>query len=522
MNNRTLLTVGGLIGAGLIAVAVLASVLAAQRLSLREQEANAGRLAEQVLRRNERITDQVRAALEEMYQARLKDPCSEEARRLMSRIALRSSLLQAVVYVKGDRMACGSLDLRDVDLGPSDFTASVGTAIRTSRRLPMIDPQATYRITQSLATGYATVVNTELAFDIIGNDTDTPVGIVGSLSGQAISHQGPWQPQWLGRLRGQEPVAFFDGDYVVALRSSNRYEYFAYAAIPASRLREAWIKTACIVVPIGLVAAGVVAALIFLALRQQAGLPSLLKNALRSRSELYLMYQPFVDLQTGRWIGAEALMRWRRPDGEMVSPDVFVPMAERHGLVSELTGRLVEMVRHDMGELLRQHPDFFVSINVPAQDIMDEGFARRLSKLVRDWGIDPLQLRLEATERTLIDAQAAQPAIQRLQALGHRIALDDFGTGYSSLSYLATLKVDSIKIDKAFVETIGTDSVTAEVVPHIIEMGKALGLRLIGEGIETAAQADYLRERGVEYGQGWHFARALSPQDLARDLGRQG
>ena len=520
MKNKTLILVGGLIGAGVIAAAVAGSLLAAHSLSLRDQQALAGRLAEQVLARNERISDQVRDALIEMSEARFSNPCSEEARRLMSRIALRSSLLQALAWVKDDKIVCASVDLPDVDIGKIDFNLSEGAAVRASRHLP-IDPTATFRITEALASGYAAVVNTELAFDMVPDGSDMSVGVVGTISGQPISTRGVWQPRWLGKLQGHAPVEFFDGRYVVALRDSGEYDYFVYAAIPAARLHDAWVSAAFIAVPLALLAGGLVALLLFLALRQQAGLPALLKSALRSQRQLYLQYQPVVDLQTGRWVGAEALMRWRRPNGEMVSPDIFIPIAERYGLVRELTRKLMQMVRRDLGELLRQHPEFFVSINVTAEDMMDEHFAQRLGDMVREWGVDPMQIRLEATERTLIDPKAARPAIERLQALGHRIALDDFGTGYSSLSYLATLQVDALKIDKIFVEIIGTDAVTAQVVPHIIEMGKALGLRLIGEGVETQAQADYLRAHGVERGQGWLYSKAVSAQELAHRLAQQ-
>jgi sensor c-di-GMP phosphodiesterase-like protein len=520
MKNKVLTTVGGLIATAVIAAAVAGSLLVADQLSLRDQKAQAGRLAEQVLARNERISDQVRDALIHMGEAKFSNPCSEAARRLMSRIALRSSLIQALAWVKDDKIVCASVDLQDVDIGRVDFNLSEGAAVRASRHLP-IDPTATFRITEALASGYAVVVNTDLAFDVLPEGSDAAVGIVGTISGQPISWQGTWQPAWLSKLQGHAPVEFFDGRYVVALRDSGEYDYFAYAALPARRLQEAWTSTTLIAVPIALMAGALVALLIFFLLRQQLGLPSLLKSALRSNRQLYLLYQPFVDMETGRWVGAEALMRWRRPNGEIVSPDIFIPIAERYGLVRELTRKLTQMVRRDMDELLRQHPEFFVSINVASEDLMDEGFAQHLSAMVREWGVDPLQIRLEATERTLIDAKAARPAIGRLQALGHRIALDDFGTGYSSLSYLATLQVNSIKIDKTFVEIIGTDSVSAQVVPHIIEMGKALGLRMIGEGIETEAQAAYLKEHGVQYGQGWLYARPLNPQDLSDALQRQ-
>lgn len=518
MNKRLTSCLKVLIGSGIVALCVATSAWVAYQLALRDQQHLASQLAEQILRRNERISDQVRSALYAMDEVAKEAPCSAKARSLMARIVLRSSLLQAVAWVREDRIVCASVDVKDVPIGKSDFVIQEGASVRVSRQLPMIDPQATFRITQALDTGYAVIINTELAFDILPQTSKAAVGIVGSQPGQVISQTGTWQPAWQQRLDGTGPVSFTDADHVVALRPSGRYKYFAYAALPMADVHAAWASAARVALPLGLAAGAVLTLLVLAALRRQAGLPTLLRQALRSDKELYVHYQPFVDLQTRRWVGAEALIRWRRPDGEMVRPDLFIPVAEQHGLISQVTDKLLRMVRRDLGELLRQHPDFFVSINVAAQDLLDEGFAQRLAALVREWGIAPLQLRLEATEHSLIDAQAAHVAIARLQALGHRIALDDFGTGYSSLSYLATLKVDSIKIDKSFVDTIGTDAVTAQMVPHILDIGKTLGLRLIGEGIETAAQAAYLTEHGVTYGQGWFFEKAINPKELEKKL----
>ena len=289
MKNKLLTTVGGLIGVAVIAAAVAGSLLVADQLSLRDQKAQAGRLAEQVLARNERISNQVRDALLEMRAAKLRDPCSEPARQLMTRIALRSSLLQTLAWVKDDRIVCASMDLQNVDIGKVDFNLSEGVAVRGSRHLP-IDPHASFRITEDLESGYAAVVNTDLAFDIVPEGSDAAVGIVGTISGQPISWQGTWQPAWLSKLQGHAPVEFFDGRYVVALRDSGEYDYFAYAALPARRLQEAWTSATLIAVPIALMAGAVVAVLIFFLLRQQLGLPSLLKSALRSNRQLYLLY----------------------------------------------------------------------------------------------------------------------------------------------------------------------------------------------------------------------------------------
>lgn len=502
----------------IIAGSVAASLWGAYLFARNDQQLLAGQLAEQVLRRNERISDQVRSALYAMDDVATVPPCSAKARSLMVRIALRSSLIEAMAWVKDNRIVCASMDVQNLDIGQSDFVIQEQASVRISRRLPTIDPTATFRITQALDTNFAAIVNTELAFDMVPEASDASVGVVGSASGQAISSSGLWRPAWGQRLRGAGPVSFVDTDHVVSVHPSERYKYFAYAALPVGQLHETWMRAARVAVPVGLLLGGLLTLLVQAAMRRQSGLPALLSQALRRDKELYVHYQPFVELRTGRWIGAEALIRWRRPDGEMVRPDLFIPVAEQHGLISRVTEKLLHMVRRDLGELLRQHPDFFVSVNVPAQDLLDPAFSERLAALVREWGITPLQLRLEATEHSLIDVQAAHVAIARLQALGHRVAIDDFGTGYSSLSYLAKLKVDSIKIDKSFVDTIGTDAVSAQMVPHILEIGKSLGLRLIGEGIETAAQALYLTEQGVTYGQGWFFAKAMPAHELAQAL----
>ncbi len=244
-----------------------------------------------------------------------------------------------------------------------------------------------------------------------------------------------------------------------------------------------------------------------------------IENALRSaivQRQLELHYQPQVELASGRIIALEALMRWHHPKRGLVSPALFIPIAEESELIQELgLWALVEATQraghwHSAGWPVR------VAVNVSARQFRRDGFVEAVAAALRTHDLDPASLELELTESALIDdREKALRILQGLKTIGVQVAVDDFGTGYSSLSYLSGLPVDCLKIDRAFVMRLGKGGRDAALAQAIVSMGHALGLRVLAEGVETAEQLQILRAQGCDEGQGYLFAKPAPPEALA-------
>ncbi|WP_018950098.1 EAL domain-containing protein [Thioalkalivibrio sp. ALMg11] len=246
-------------------------------------------------------------------------------------------------------------------------------------------------------------------------------------------------------------------------------------------------------------------------LRRHLSLASELREAI-ANERLSVEYQPIVDLADGRCRGAEALARWHREGDETIRPDVFVPLAEDTGQATALTLAILRAILRDLGDNLRAHPEQTINLNITGHDLASDRFGDLLRKALREAGVSPSAIKLELTERSLLNEDAIRARLRELRQRGHRIAIDDFGTGYSSLSYLEHFELDTLKIDKSFTDAIAHEAVTSNVISHIIEMARTLRLQIVAEGIESAHQVEWLRAQGVEGGQGYHFSRPLSAE----------
>ncbi len=237
------------------------------------------------------------------------------------------------------------------------------------------------------------------------------------------------------------------------------------------------------------------------------------------RGKLQVRYQPIVNLETRHIVGAEALARWTDRNGSEVDPELFVKAAEDHGFIGLITKTVLKRVLRDFGPTLQKLPEFRISINVGAPDLVDPGFLPMLEKSLQKAKVRPESLVVEITERSAANGPAAKHTISTLRRLGHSIHIDDFGSGFSNLDKLLYLYADTIKIDKAFTKTIGTESVAGVILPHIMTIAKSLNLEVIVEGVEITYQADYfLPGQQKIYGQGWLFGRPMTAEAFQLEL----
>lgn len=230
--------------------------------------------------------------------------------------------------------------------------------------------------------------------------------------------------------------------------------------------------------------------------------------------EFELYYQPKISLLDGSIEGAEALLRWRRSDGVIIAPGEFIPLAEENGFIVELGDWVINEAVRQLAEWRLRGINLKLSINIATKQLLETEFESKLLAALDEQGISPTQLDLEITEYLFI-AQTKHNSrlIERLQQHGFTLSLDDFGTGYSSLSYLKRFNVDQIKIDKVFIDDFQSHS-GAIFIDTIVKLGQALHIKIIAEGVETQAQADYLRSVGCHAVQGYLFSKPLPLQSF--------
>lgn len=470
---------------------------------------NMDNVTNQIHVRTQRIAEQTQAVLVELSHFH-GIPCSDEHLRLIQKVTLIHPYIQNIIYQKNSVNSCNQQKYVITDkLQGSEFITSAGyhiwlellnephfkenfVAISYGKYIAVINPDALIDILPPAAGPFYVAVISTRGHRVVASNHPVNLNILLS------TLRSSWSMQEInGYLYERQPLPLL-GSVLLTWTATNP-------------IRNSWLHQLLFCLPLGLIISSLTLFMVLRALNRIKSPRNLILGAIR-RGEITVHYQPIVELKSGHIKGAEALARWQQSDGKWISPDVFIPLAEQTGIISILTEHIVQCVFNDMGRWLAQHPHLYVSINFSATDLHSPTLPELINQQIGLWRLSPAQIAIELTENNQIDPKIAAPVLQGYRNLGHTIYIDDFGTGYSNMSRLQELEVDTLKIDKSFV-----DNFQSTPIPnYIIEMAKALNLTMVAEGIETQAQRESLVEYGVQSGQGWLFSKPLDKTNFIR------
>ncbi len=507
------------VGLAAVVAPIWTSIYLARRQSLNSEKSRVLTYAHDVMRRAYETRDQSTRALNELSQDGVP-ACSPQEMDLMRQLDVSSSYIQAVARISGDSLTCTSLGTtQPIPIGPPTLVTEYGVTERFNVLLPMA---RSYPLTVISKDGIAVLLDPALLVDTPTEGPDISIALYPPSQpdhGVLAQRGSIFRSKWFQPIPKGTETSFIDEGYIVTVVRSPGNDLAVVVAAPQLYVNRHVLDFAIAFVPIGLLCGiGLVWAVIYIS-RIRLSLPAVLRAAAR-RKEFFVEYQPIVELASQRWVGAEALVRWKS-NGKIIRPDLFIPAAEENGVITHITECVAALVAADLPRLMKLDPKFQVAINLSAADLRSPRTIDVLDQLIRSSGAQASNLEIEATERGFLQGAEATDLLARIRAMGIGVAIDDFGTGYSGLACLQTLGLDTMKIDKAFVETIGTDGATSQVVPHIIEMAHSLKLEMVAEGVETEAQALFLKSRGVHYAQGWLFAKAMPIHSLCEALQTQ-
>ncbi|MEC9345342.1 MAG: bifunctional diguanylate cyclase/phosphodiesterase [Pseudomonadota bacterium] len=235
--------------------------------------------------------------------------------------------------------------------------------------------------------------------------------------------------------------------------------------------------------------------------------------------QLYVTFQPKIDLKSQHIDGVEALVRWRHPQRGMVFPDQFIPLAEESGLIDRLTTHVLNHSLAQQTAWRAENIDLTVAVNLSAKTLQDPRFPDQVQDLLTKWQADPSRLILEITESAIIlDVERATATLERLDQLGIGISIDDFGTGYTCLSYIRRLPVQEIKVDRSFVMGMTRSPDDWVIVSSLVDLGHNLGMTVVAEGVEDERTLTMLADMGCDFAQGYHMSRPVPADELAQWL----
>lgn len=458
--------------------------------------------ADRILARTQRVKDQVRTALNEINRFK-GEPCSLEHLRQLQKVSYIHQYIQGIFYLDNAVKPCELLrNTLSQKVPNSEFVTPGGYRVWLTSRY---DLQTNDNMIAVSRGKYMVMIDPDSMIDVLPHPAyPLHAAIISTRNHRVIASNYAIDPDiWQNALHTFQPVIEHNG-VVYKQQLLPPVGGILLTWSTTNPIDNSWYHQLLFWLPVGLVLSALASFLMLRILRQLQSSHYRILDAIKA-GEITVHYQPIVALKSGRIIGAEALARWQQPDGHWLPPDMFIPLAEQTGVITQLTEHIVSSVFSEMGRWLAQHPEQHISINIAATDLYSSTLPALMSQQCARWGVEPSQIAIELTERVLVSPEKALPVLQSYRQAGHPIYIDDFGVGYSSLSYLQELEVDTLKIDKCFVDTLACNPVTA----HIIEIAKSLNLSMVAEGIETECQRDWLVAHGVQSGQGWLYSPSL-------------
>ena len=452
--------------------------------------------------------DQARSAAEKYH----GQVCSPEHRDYMLNIIRGSLYVADLIYARGEQFLCSTAlaPTQSYAISPPEYKRQPAISIYYYRDTPFYPG---YKMVYMQQGNYVAVVNPLSYSEVMSDDTSLAYGIYDTVTDLFFSVSEQADLQTLDNLVRKNDLTFQQGNRFYTIAHSDKRPIAIIVSTSSDSYFQYLYHQATLTLPLGMICS-IIILLMWSRTRQEFNSPRRMLHRALTKHQLQLHYQPIIDIKNGQCVGAEALLRWPGFNGPVMSPAEFIPLAEKEGMIERVTDYVVDEVFSDLGEFLAAWPHLYISINLSAADFHSSRLIALISNKTKEHSVRAEQIKIEVTERGFIDVPKTTPVIQAFRQAGYEVAIDDFGTGYSNLHNLYSLNVDILKIDKSFIDTLTTNSTSHLIAEHIIEMAHSLRLKIIAEGVETAEQVTWLLKRGVQYCQGWHFAKALPPQEF--------
>lgn len=474
--------------------------------------------ANRILSRTINIAGESNALLQSIADSKYP-PCSEQEVAWFRKQILHAEFLKDAGRMSAGKIQCSAALGRD-NLPATTFTADQTQANGTRLYRTLAPYQSGDQAMGGMERGGAFIIYGPNLREYIGGASPHYIVTMIDTPGRPQMQVGRDAGLLTGKVTEESGEGLQQG-YVYVTRCSIASHHCVSAFIAASdslaRNRTMWQSFAAL----GGFTGALLGIFLVLVYWRGRGMVAQLRRAI-AMDKLRVVFQPIVNVQTRRIESAEALARWNDEDGQPVSPEIFIRIAEEKGFVGSITRLVVHLALREFAAILQADPEFRLAVNVTAADLADPAFQPMLREELARAGVAPSSLVIEITEGSTALREDAIRTIRELHDSGHNVHIDDFGTGYSSLSYLQHLSVDAIKIDRSFAKGVGAGAASMAILPRILSMADALKLHVVVEGIETEEQARYYASIGnPRWAQGYHFGYPIAIDEFRRRLAAQ-